>query len=79
MVSTGQNDKTTRYASSQLASGLERNHLIVPRMHDKRRRLHFGEQIDDIEIVDDLEIANGALGRCRFPLQLVEIIGLLMR
>ena len=80
MVSTGQGDETgARDAGGQLAPGLEWNHLVVPHVHDERRRLHFGEQIDDIEIVDDLEIASGALGRGRFPLQLVEIVRLLMR
>ena len=32
-----------------------------PHVHDEHPRLHFGEQIDDIEIVDGIEIANGAL------------------
>ena len=80
MVSTGQGDEAgARDAGGQLASRLEGNHLVVPHVHDERRRLHFGEQIDDIEIVDDIEIASGALGRGRFPLQLVEIVRLLVR
>ena len=52
MVSTGQGDKTSaRDAGGELAPGFDWNDLVVPHMHDERRRLHFGEQIDDIEIV----------------------------
>ena len=69
MVSPGQGDETgARDAGGDLAPGLEWNDLVVPHVHNERRRLHFGEQIDDIEIGDDIEIANGALGRGRFPL-----------
>ena len=54
MVSTGQGNETgAGDAGGQLPPGLEGNHLVVPHVHDERRRLHFGEQIDDIEIVDD--------------------------
>jgi hypothetical protein len=39
MVLTLERDESgARNASSELAAGLERNHLVVPRMHDKRRR-----------------------------------------
>ena len=74
MVSTGQGDETgARDAGGQLAPGFEWNHLVVPHVHDERRRLHFGQKINDIEIADDIEISSGALGRGRFQLQLVEI------
>jgi len=80
MVSTGQGDQTgARDAGGELAPGFDWNDLVVPHVHDERRRLHFGEQIDDIEIADGIEIANGAFGRGRFPLQLVENVRLLMR
>src|SRR5262249_34666929 len=79
MVSTGQGDETgTRDAGGQLAPGFEWNYLVVPHVHDERQRLHFGEQIDDIEIADGIEIANGTLRRGRFQLQLVENVRLLM-
>ena len=80
MVSARQGDETgARDAGGQLAPRLEGNHLVVAHMHDKRRRLHFGQKIPDIEIVDGVEITSGALGRGRFQLQLVEKVRLLMR
>ena len=80
MVSTRQGDEAgAGDAGGQLAPGFDWNHLIVPHVHDERRRLHFGEQIDDIEIVDGLEIASRAFGRGRFQLQRVESVRLLMR
>ena len=80
MVPTGQcHEPSARDAGGDLAPGFDWNHLVVPHVHHERRRLHFGEQIDDIEIVDGFEIANGALGRGRFPLQLVENVRLFMR
>ena len=66
-------------ASSQLAARLDRNHEIAPRMHDKCRRLHFGQKISDIEIAHDIEISSSALGRGSSALQLVEDICLLVR
>jgi hypothetical protein len=60
MVSAGQGDEAgARDAGGQLAPGFEWNHLVVPRMHHERRRLHLGEQIDDIDIADGVVIANG--------------------
>ena len=42
MISTGQGDETgAGDAGGQLASRLERNHLVVPHVHDERRRLHL--------------------------------------
>ena len=80
MVSAGQGDETgARDAGGQLAPRLEWNDLVVPHMHDERRRLHFGQKISDIEIVDDIEKSSRTLGRGRFQLQLVEIICLLVR
>ena len=69
MVSPGQGGKTSAMdAGGDLAPVFDWNDLVVPHVHNERRRLHFGEQIDDIEIGDGIEIANGALGRGRFPL-----------
>ena len=67
MVSTGQGDETgAGDAGGQLASRLEWNHLVIPHVHDERRRLHSGKQVDDIEIIDDIEITSGALGEVVF-------------
>ena len=80
MVSTGQGDETSaRDAGGELAAGFDWNHLVVPQVHDERQRRHFGEQVDDIEVVDGIGIANGALGRGRLQLQLIENVRLLMR
>ena len=80
MVSARQGDETVAGdAGGQLAPGFHWNHLVVTHVHHERRCLYFGEQIDDVEIVDGFEIANRALGRGRFPLQLVENVRLLMR
>ena len=75
MVSTGQGDEMSAGdTGGQLAPCVERTYDVAPHMHDKNRRLHFG-QIGDIEIADDIEISRSALGRGRFQLQLVEISG----
>ena len=47
-------------------------------MHYKCRRLHFGEEIGDIEIAHDIEISGSALGRSSSALQFVENICLLV-
>ena len=58
MVPTWHGDEPgARDARGQLAPRLEGNDLVVPHMHDERRRLHFGQKIGDIEIADDFEIA----------------------
>src|SRR4029077_14821952 len=80
MVSAGEGDETgPRDAGGQLASGLEGNHLVSPHMHDKSRRLHFGQKVGDIKIANDIEISCSVLWRGRFQLQVVDIICLLLR
>ena len=67
MVSTGQGDETSaRDTGGGLAPRLEGSHYVVSHMHDKRRSLHFGQKIPDIEIVDDVEISSSALGERSF-------------
>ena len=73
MVSTGQGDEmSARDTGGQLAPCVERTYDVAAHMHDKNRRLHFGQKIGDIEIADDIEISRSALGRGRFQLQLVD-------
>ena len=56
MVSTGQGDETgATDAGSQLAPGLEWNHLVVPHVHSERRHRHFGQKFNDIDIADDVK------------------------
>ena len=60
MVSSGQGDETgVRDAGDQLAPGLESNDQVVLHVHHKRRRLHLGEKIGDLETVGEIEIAAG--------------------
>ena len=51
VVSTREDNETGfGDACGQLATRLEGSYGVVPHMHDKRRRLHFGQKISDIEI-----------------------------
>jgi hypothetical protein len=69
MVSAREADEMgTGDSGCQLAPGVERTHRVVPHMHDKSRRLHFGQKIGDIKIANDIEISCSALGRGRFQL-----------
>ena len=53
VVSTREDNETgSGDACGQLATRLEGSYDVVPHMHDKRRRLHFGQKISDIEIAD---------------------------
>ena len=49
VVSTREDNETgSGDACGQLATRLEGSYDVVPHMHDKRRRLHFGQKISDI-------------------------------
>src|SRR5277367_3623994 len=69
MILTGECDETgTGDAGGQLASGFEGSSEVAPHVHDKRRRLHFGQKVGDVEIADDVEIPGRALSRGRSQL-----------
>ena len=69
VVSTREDNETgSGDACGQLATRLEGSYDVVPHMHDKRRRLHLGQKINDIEIAADIEISGCAVGRGRFQL-----------
>ena len=63
MVSTGQGDEAgAGDAGGQLAPGFEWGRDVAPRVHDKRRLIHFGQKISDIEIADNIKISSSTLG-----------------
>jgi hypothetical protein len=70
MVSPRQGDETgAADAGSQLAPCFEWNYAVVARVHNKRRRLHFGQKFDDIDIAGYIKVSSSALGGGRFQLQ----------
>ncbi len=70
MVPTGQCDEPSPWdVGGQLAPRLEWNYAVVARVHNKRRRLHFGQKFNDIDIAGYTIISSRALGGGRSPLQ----------
>ena len=63
MVSSGQCNKMgAADAGSQLAPCFEWNYAVVARVHNERRRLHFGQKLKDIDISGYIIISSSALG-----------------
>ena len=67
MVPTGQGDKTgVRDAGGQLAPCFEWNYAVVARVHNKGRRLHFGQKFNDIDIAGYIKISVAHSGEVVF-------------
>lgn len=71
-------EASARYSQSQLAAGLDWDHKVPPRMHYECRRLHFWENIGNVQIADEIEVSGSALRRGGSALQFIEKTRLLV-